>query len=52
MTAKSSDQPANDRHAPFGAQSSRSKGPVLFLALLYVCWFLFLLWMAASHSGR
>lgn len=52
MTAKSPDPSTSDSQAPFGAQPRRSRLPLVLLGVLYVCWLLLLLWMAASQPGR
>ena len=52
MTAKSPDPSASDSQAPFGAQPRRSKLPLVLLSVLYVCWLLLLIWMAAARAGR
>jgi len=50
MTADSPDPPATDQHAPFGTQPPRSKGPLVFLGVLYAGWLVVLVWMAARES--
>jgi hypothetical protein len=52
MTAKSSDPSASDPGAPFGTRPRRPKGPLVALGILYFCWLLVLLWMAAFQSGK
>ncbi len=51
MTAKSPGLPPRKNSAPFGAPTPRPKGPLVFWGILYLCWFLLLLWMAASQTG-
>lgn len=51
MTAKSSDPPTANPHAPFGAQHRRPLGPLVLLSALYICWVLVLFWMAGFRVG-
>lgn len=51
MAAKPPKLETTDPNAPFGAQERRSAGTLIVLGLLYVCWLLVLLWMAAFHVG-
>jgi hypothetical protein len=52
MTRKASDPRTTKNSAPFGAQTPRSRGPLLLWVVLYAGWFLLLVWMAAFRTGR
>ena len=40
-----------DDPAPFGTTPRRSCTPVYVLGVIYLVWFVFLLWMAATQVG-
>lgn len=52
MTTKPSEPAAANSQAPYGTDPRRSKGPLVFLGLLYLAWFAVLFWMAAFESGN
>jgi len=51
MTKKPTEPPTGDPNTPFGAQPGRSRTLLVFLAGLYLCWFLVLIWMAVFKVG-
>jgi hypothetical protein len=52
MMAQPSGSERTDPGAPFGTEPRRSSGVLVVLGVLYAAWFVFLLWMAAFHTGQ
>ncbi|MBI5863553.1 MAG: hypothetical protein HZB38_03385 [Planctomycetes bacterium] len=51
MTEKPAATSEGLQSAPFGAETRRSFGPVIFFAVMYLVWFGFLVWLALTQVG-